>query len=146
MIQNYSQNMKLYQISSISIAILSLTACSIISPLVVNYNGVRRDVATAINQNSLLTISSRQVLVAYAKEQQKILSSQYQSNDQQQLLAKERAIGTYCSQQKVSTKKLNWVDSKIFALPEQQEKLKYNQALQSNINLDTTQIDCTNKF
>ena len=138
--------MKAWKILTIYMAVSLLGACSLISPLVVDYNGVRRDVATSINQNPLLSISNRQVLVAYAKEQQKILSSQYQSEDKQKLLAQERAIGTYCSQQKISAKKLNWVDSKIFALPDQQEKLKLNQSLQSTIKLNTNEIDCTNKF
>ena len=138
--------MKLWKKLTICTVVSLLGACSLISPLVVDYNGVRRDVATAINQNTLLSISSRHVLVAYAKEQQKILSSQYQSEDQQNRLAQDRAIGTYCALQKVSAKKLNWVDSKIFVLPEQQEKLKHNQTLQNNIHINSTEIDCTNKF
>ena len=66
--------MKLWKKLTICTVVSLLGACSLISPLVVDYNGVRRDVATAINQNTLLSISSRHVLVAYAKEQQKILS------------------------------------------------------------------------
>ena len=122
------------------------SSCSVISPLVINYNGVRGDVATTINHNMRLSLSDRKVLVEYAKEQQKILNSAYQNDSAQHELAEQRAIGRYCSLQKVSQRKLDWVDQKIFALEEQQEKFKYMQSLQQQVELNPTLIDCSDTF
>lgn len=136
-------NTKLFVAISLS---AFLTSCSVISPLVVDYNGVRMDVAKAINNNITLSISDRKTLVAYAKDQQKILSSQYATDDLQQQLAIDRKTLKYCALQNVSEKKLTWVDSKIFVLSDQIEKLKNAQQLEKQIELNTENLDCSNVF
>ena len=61
--------------------------------MITNYNGVRRDVAAYINSNQLFSLKDREILVNYAKGQQKILTVDRLSPTAQQNLALERAVG-----------------------------------------------------
>ena len=125
---------------------LSLGACQVVGPILVDYNGVRRDVAQYINSKMSYSFADKHVLVAYAKGQQKILTADRLSPEAQQQLAYERAVGRYCASQHISLKKLNQVDAKIFSYPDQQANWQQIQNLQMQIQLDTNNIDCTGKF
>ncbi len=41
----------------------ALSSCQLISPMITDYNGVRRDVATYINSNLLFSLKDREILV-----------------------------------------------------------------------------------
>ena len=125
---------------------LSLGACQVVGPILVDYNGVRRDVAQYINSKMSYGFADKRVLVAYANGQQKILTADRLSPEAQQQLAYERAVGRYCASQHISLKKLNQVDAKIFSYPDQQANWQHIQNLQMQIQLDTNNIDCTGKF
>ena len=125
---------------------LSLGACQVVGPILVDYNGVRRDVAQYINSKMSYSFADKRVLVAYAKGQQKILTADRLSPEAQQQLAYERAVGRYCASQHISLKKLNQIDAKIFSYPDQQANWQHIQNLQMQIQLDTNNIDCTGKF
>lgn len=129
-----------------SALLLSLSACQLISPLVIDYNGVRRDVATYINNSLFFSIADRKILVEYAKEQQKVLNFDQLNRDQQKQLAHDRAIGRYCAAQQISMKKLNLVDSHIFSLAEHQKNLNDLYAVQSQMNFNMQQENCQGKF
>ena len=130
----------------LSSLVVGLSSCALVSPIFVDYNGVRRDVAQFINSKMSYSIADRHVLVAYAKGQQKILTVHQLNAAAQQQLAYERAVGRYCASQHISLKKLNQVDAKIFAHSDQQANWQQIQNLQMQIQLDTAQIDCTDKF
>ena len=124
----------------------ALSSCQLISPMITDYNGVRRDVATYINSNLLFSLKDREILVNYAKGQQKILTADRLSPTAQQNLALERAEGRYCASQHISLKKLNLVDHQIFALPEHQANWQHIQNLQMQINLTPENLHCEGKF
>lgn len=65
---------------------------------------------------------------------------------EQHKLALDSAEARYCSSQHISLKKLNLVDRKIFALPEQQTNWQQIQNLQMQINFSPDMLDCTGKF
>ncbi|MFV5453217.1 hypothetical protein [Acinetobacter towneri] len=130
----------------LSSLVVGLSSCALVSPIFVDYNGVRRDVAQFINSKMSYSIADRRVLVAYAKGQQKILTADRLSPEAQQQLAYERAVGRYCASQHISLKKLNQVDAKIFSYPDQQANWQHIQNLQMQIQLNTNNIDCTGKF
>ena len=92
------------------------------------------------------SLSDRRVLVYYAKQQQEILNKKTLTPEEQVHLAQKLAEVEYCSSKKVSLKKLNLVNAQIFALDDQQAKLKYYQALQTQQNIDVENIDCSDKY
>ena len=114
--------------------------------MITNYNGVRRDVAAYINSNQLFSLKDWEILVNYAKGQQKILTADHLSPIAQQNLALERAVGRYCASEHISLKKLNLVDHQIFALPEHQANWQHIQNLQTQINLTPENLHCDGKF
>ena len=59
----------------LSSLVVGLSSCALVSPIFVDHNGVRRDVAQFINSKMSYSIADRRVLVAYAKGQQKILTA-----------------------------------------------------------------------
>ncbi len=83
---------------------IALSNCQLISPMITDYNGVRRDVATYINSNLLFSLKDREILVNYTKGQQKILTADRLGPTAQQNLALERAEGRYCASQHISLK------------------------------------------
>lgn len=129
-----------------SALLLSLSACQLISPLVIDYNGVRRDVATYINNSMFFSIADRKVLVEYAKQQQKVLNFDKLTAEQQKQLAYDRAVGRYCAAQHISMKKLNLVDSQIFSLSEHQKNLDDLYKVQATLNFDMQKENCQAKF
>jgi hypothetical protein len=50
------------------IGISSLSACQIISPIFVDYNGVRRDVAQWINQQQLMSMQQKRSLAQLSRK------------------------------------------------------------------------------
>jgi hypothetical protein len=130
----------------IILSTVALSSCQLISPMITNYNGVRRDVAAYINSNLLFSLKDREILVNYAKGQQQILTADRLSPTAQQNLALERAEGRYCASQHISLKKLNLVDHQIFALPEHQANWQHIQNLQMQINLTPENMNCEGKF
>ena len=67
---SYSDMIKTKIFLTISTA-LSLSACQLISLLMVDYNGVRRDVAHWINNHQLMSMQQKRSLVQLSKAQQK---------------------------------------------------------------------------
>ena len=72
------------------IGLSSLSACQTISPIFVDYNGVRRDVAQWINQQQLMSMQQKRSLAQLSRAQQKI--GRYQEYEQTQRLAVTREI------------------------------------------------------
>ena len=70
-----------------------LSACQIISPIFVDYNGVRRDVAQWINQQQLMSMQQKRSLAQLSKAQQKI--KRYPEYEQNQRLEVTRENHLY---------------------------------------------------
>ncbi|WP_252726006.1 hypothetical protein [Acinetobacter indicus] len=129
-----------------SLLVATLSGCQLVAPLIVDYNGVRRDVAEFINGHLWFTIPQKRILVEYAKGQQKILTADRLSPEAQQALAQERYEGRYCAAQKIAVSKLDQVDEKIFVYADQQQRWQQIQQLQQTLKLDVQQLNCEHKF
>ncbi len=119
----------------------SLSACQIISPIFVDYNGVRRDVAQWINQQQLMSMQQKRSLAQLSRAQQKI--GRYPEYDQSQRLAvtRENQIALHCARLHVTEHKIQQLQQKIYAGETQTILNRYEQ-LSPQIKLDPTSIRC----
>ena len=123
------------------IGLSSLSACQIISPIFVDYNGVRRDVAQWINQQQLMSMQQKRSLAQLSRAQQKI--ERYPEYDQTQRLAvtRENQIALHCVRLHVTEHKIQQLQQKIYAGETQTILNRYEQ-LSPQIKLDLTSIRC----
>ena len=123
------------------ISLSSLSACQIISPIFVDYNGVRRDVAQWINQQQLMSMQQKRSLAQLSRAQQKI--ERYPEYDQTQRLAvtRENQIALHCVRLHVTEHKIQQLQQKIYAGETQTILNRYEQ-LSPQIKLDLTSIRC----
>lgn len=123
------------------IGLSSLSACQIISPIFVDYNGVRRDVAQWINQQQLMSMQRKRSLAQLSRAQQKI--GRYPEYDQSQRLAvtRENQIALHCVRLHVTEHKIQQLQQKIYAGETQTILNRYEQ-LSPQIKLDPTSIRC----
>ena len=123
------------------ISLSSLSACQIISPIFVDYNGVRRDVAQWINQQQLMSMQQKRSLAQLSRAQQKI--ERYPEYDQSQRLAvtRENQIALPCARLHVTEHKIRQLQQKIYAGETQTILNRYEQ-LSPQIKLDPTSIRC----
>ena len=123
------------------IGLSSLSACQIISPIFVDYNGVRRDVAQWINQQQLMSMQQKRSLAQLSRAQQKI--ERYPEYEQPQRLAvtRENQIALHCARLHVTEHKIQQLQQKIYAGETQTILNRYEQ-LSPQIKLDSTSIRC----
>lgn len=123
------------------IGLSSLSACQTISPIFVDYNGVRRDVAQLINQQQLMSMQQKRSLAQLSRAQQKI--ERYPEYDQSQRLAvtRENQIALHCARLHVTEHKIRQLQQKIYAGETQTILNRYEQ-LSPQIKLDPTSIRC----
>ena len=129
------------KISILLIGLSSLSACQIISPIFVDYNGVRRDVAQWINQQQLMSMQQKRSLAQLSRAQQKI--GRYPEYEQSQRLAvtRENQIALHCARLHVTEHKIQQLQQKIYAGETQTILNRYEQ-LSPQIKLDLTSIRC----
>lgn len=129
------------KISILLIGLSSLSACQIISPIFVDYNGVRRDVAQWINQQQLMSMQQKRSLAQLSRAQQKI--EPYPEYEQSQRLAvtRENQIALHCARLHVTEHKIQQLQQKIYAGETQTILNRYEQ-LSPQIKLDPTSIRC----
>lgn len=123
------------------IGLSSLSACQIISPIFIDYNGVRRDVAQWINQQQLMSMQQKRSLAQLSRAQQKI--GRYPEYEQSQRLAvtRENQIALHCARLHVTEHKIQQLQQKIYAGETQTILNRYEQ-LSPQIKLDLTSIRC----
>ena len=123
------------------IGLSSLSACQTISPIFVDYNGVRRDVAQWINQQQLMSMQQKRSLAQLSRAQQKI--ERYPEYDQSQRLAvtRENQIALHCARLHVTEHKIRQLQQKIYAGETQTILNRYEQ-LSPQIKLDPASIRC----
>ncbi|NWK74585.1 hypothetical protein HYG93_09860 [Acinetobacter sp. SwsAc6] len=117
------------------------TGCQIISPIFVDYNGVRRDVAQWINHHSFLSMQQKRSMAQLSRAQQKIVRFADLNTEQQLELARENQIALSCASQRLSQKQIQQLQQQIFGEKTAKVLLSYAQ-LAPKIKLDATQIQC----
>ena len=122
---------------------ISLSACQLVSPIFVDYHGVRRDVAQWINQQTLLSMQQKRSLAQLSKAQQTLVNIDGIASDSKLSIAKENAIAMHCAQLHLTEFKITQLQSQVFASPAEQNRIleKYDREF-PKLKLDPGLIQC----
>ena len=119
-----------------------LGACQVISPIFVDYNGVRMDVAKWINNHQFLSMQQKRSMAQLSKAQQKLVRIDTISNDKKLSISKENSIALHCAHLHLSAKQIDQLQNQIFDIEEKERILKkYDQEF-PKIKLDSSTIQC----
>ena len=119
-----------------------LGACQVISPIFVDYNGVRMDVAKWINNHQFLSMQQKRSMAQLSKAQQKLVRIDTISNDKKLSISKENSIALHCAHLHLSAKQIDQLQNQIFDTEEKERILKkYDQEF-PKIKLDSSTIQC----
>ena len=119
-----------------------LGACQVISPIFVDYNDVRMDVAKWINNHQLLSMQQKRSMAQLSKAQQKLVRIDTISNDKKLSISKENSIALHCAHLHLSAKQIDQLQNQIFDTEEKERILKkYDQEF-PKIKLDSSTIQC----
>ena len=132
------------KIKLLTIIILTsvITACQLISPIFVNYNGVRMDIAKWINQQTLLSMQQKRSLAQLSKAQQKLIRIENISDEQKINISVENSIAMHCANLHLNAKKIDQLQNQIFGENEKNRILKkFNQEFPKP-KLDVKMIQC----
>ena len=134
--------MKMLKMISLSLTVLALNGCQFISPIFVEYNGVRRDVAQWINHHNFMSMQQKRSLAQLSRAQQKLVNIEKIDEQQKLAIAHENSVAMHCAHLHLSAKQIDQLQSQIFG---EQEKVKilndYDQHF-PKLKLDATQIQC----
>ncbi|NNH15594.1 hypothetical protein HLH14_06145 [Acinetobacter sp. ANC 4282] len=126
----------------ISLVAIVGTGCQVISPLFVNYNGVRMDVARWINNQQLLSMQQKRSLAQLSKAQQKLYRIEQIPEDQKLAIAKQNQIALHCAYQYLTEHKISQLQLMVFGADKKDTILeKYDQEF-PKIKLATSAIQC----
>lgn len=118
-----------------------LTACQTISPIFVDYNGVRMDVAKWINQHQLLSMQQKRSMVQLSKAQQQLHRIDNISETQKLAIAKDNSIAMHCAQQHLTESQISQLQQQIFGDDKQRILEIYDQKF-PKLKLDVNAIQC----
>ena len=118
-----------------------LTACQTISPIFVDYNGVRMDVAKWINQHQLLNMQQKRSMVQLSKAQQQLQRIDNISETQKLTIAKDNSIAMHCAQQHLTESQISQLQQQIFGDDKQRILDIYDQKF-PKLKLDVNAIQC----
>ena len=130
------------KILCLGIFIPVLTACQLISPIFVDYNGVRRDVAEWINQQTFLSMQQKRSLAQLSKAQQKLVRIEMIKESDKLTVAKENAIALHCAHLHASEQKIQQLQDQIFEAERKATILKIFDEQFPKVKLDSTSIQC----
>ncbi|AYO55152.1 hypothetical protein [Acinetobacter wuhouensis] len=118
-----------------------LTACQTISPIFVDYNGVRMDVAKWINQHQLLNMQQKRSMVQLSKAQQQLQRIDNIPETQKLAIAKDNSIAMHCAQQHLTESQISQLQQQIFGDDKQRILDIYDQKF-PKLKLDVNAIQC----
>lgn len=118
-----------------------LTACQVISPIFVDYNGVRMDVAKWINQHQFLSMQQKRSMAQLSKAQQKLSRIETIAEQQKLDIAKENSIAMHCAQMHLTDHQIGKLQKQIFGEDTQRILGIYDQQF-PKLKLDANMIQC----
>ena len=119
-----------------------LGACQVISPIFVDYNGVRMDVAKWINNHQLLSMQQKRSMAQLSKDQKKLVRIDTIPDDQKLNISKENSIALHCAHLHLSAKQIDQLQNQIFDEKDKERILKkYDQEF-PKLKLDSSTIQC----
>ena len=130
-----------FKMFSLGLSVMSLNACQMVSPIFVDYNGVRRDVATWINQQQLLSMQQKRSLVQLSKAQQQLYRLDQMDESQKFQVAKDNAAAMHCAHKYLTPHKIDQLQNVIFTDDKTEILSKYSNEL-PKIKLDEKSIIC----
>ena len=119
-----------------------LVACQAIGPIFVNYNGVRGDIATWINQQNFLSMQQKRSLAQLSRAQQKLVRIDNIAAQDKVDIATQNQIAMYCAKRHLSQKKIVQLQDLVFALVDQQYISQIYTSTFPQIKLDPQTIHC----
>ena len=134
--------MNQFKLVTINLIAMVITGCQIISPIFVDYNGVRRDVARWINNQQLLSMQQKRSLAQLSKAQQKLYRIEQIPEYQKLAIAKQNQIALHCAYLHLTENKINQLQVMVFGQDQKDAILeKYHQEF-PQIKLAATTIHC----
>ena len=126
----------------IMIAATLLSACQAISPIFVDYNGVRRDVAEWINGQNLLSMQQKRSLAQLSRAEQPLLHADKAEDPATRLaLAKSHQEAMHCANLVLSAKKIDQLQTQVWGA-DKARVLAYYQQHFPKLKLDANSIQC----
>lgn len=119
-----------------------LSACQLISPIFVNYNGVRMDVAKWINHQNLLSMQQKRSLAQLSKAQQKLVHIDKIPENQKLEISKDNTIAMICARRYVTEHKITQLQNQVFGSDEKVSILKQYEQQFPKVKLDAQSIIC----
>lgn len=126
----------------IGILCTSLSACQLIQPNELEYNGVRSDIAQWINSQSSLSMQQKRSLAQLSRAQQKLLNIDKITTDQKLNISKENTIAMHCAYTNLSHAEIEQLQDKIFKPMEKIRILEIFEREFPQIKLDPASIQC----
>ncbi len=121
--------------------LLCLSGCQLISPIFVDYNGVRRDAAQWINQQTLLSMQQKRSLAQLSKAQQRLIGFAGKDSAVRFEITKENQIAMQCAKQQVNDKKIGQLQDQLFG-DDKTAVLSQYQELAPMLKIDAASIQC----
>ncbi len=121
--------------------ISSLSACQIMSPIFVDYNGVRMDVAKWINTQTFLSMQQKRSLAQLSKAQQQLYHINQISDEKKLEIAQQNTTALYCARLHLTEHKISQLQDVIFSENKNQILERYSHDF-PRIKLDENLIHC----
>lgn len=134
--------MKQLKLLLIALSLAILTACQVISPVFVDYNGVRMDVAKWINGHQLLSMQQKRSMVQLAKAQQALYRFEQQTVAQQEQIIVDNQVALHCAEPYLSAKQIAQLQDQIFEPQEKAQALHTLQIESAKVKVDLSQARC----
>ena len=131
-----------FKLTAISLVAILITGCQVISPLFVDYNGVRMDVARWINNQQLLSMQQKRSLAQLSKAQQKLYRIEQIPENQKLAVAKQNQIALHCAYQHLSEHKIKQLQAMVFGQDKKDAILKKYAQEFPQIKLAASAIQC----
>ena len=142
MIQNIFKRHYFIKLLTIILIPTLLNACQLISPLFVEYNGVRMDVAKWINHQQLLSMQQKRSLAQLSRAQQKLVKIDEIPNTKKIDISKENAIAMHCARLYLSDSKITQLQNQVFDIKTKQQILEKFDRDFPKLKIDVSQIQC----
>ena len=131
-----------FKLTAISLVAILITGCQVISPLFVDYNGVRMDVARWINNQQLLSMQQKRSLAQLSKAQQKLYRIEQIPENQKLAVAKQNQIALHCAYQHLSEHKIKQLQAMVLGQDKKDAILKKYAQEFPQIKLAVSAIQC----
>ncbi|OTG90328.1 hypothetical protein B9T34_07400 [Acinetobacter sp. ANC 3813] len=119
----------------------TLSGCQLISPIFVDYYGVRMDAAKWINHQPMLSMQQKRSLAQLSKALQPLNTFNTQDSQKRLELAKQYQIAMHCAHMHVTDHKINQLQQIIFGNEKEHILMNYQQQA-PQFKLDEQSIRC----